>query len=147
MTSEVSTLKIRNLVEGIRAQLDCTQKTICSLAGVTQTSLSTSIEKPYVEVRDKKVAKRLMSLLYVIETLKRDQSLNAPLILKVLSTPCYRMEDGTFLDVVSAIHSGKFNHEFLVHVADAALAKFRKGYQEEKRPVTNGLYNILRMRA
>ena len=136
-------IKIRDLVNGIVVNLDCTQKTLCSLVGITQTALSTSMERSFVDVSDNKVAKRLMSLLYVIETLKKDESLNAALILKVLTAPCYRLEDGTFLDVVSAIHEGEKNrNEFLIEVADAALKILRSKYESDKRPIKNGIYNI-----
>ena len=139
-STENNAIRIRDLVDGIVAILDCSQKTLCSLVGITPTALSISIEKPYQEVHDNKVAKRLMSLLYVLETLKKDKSLDAPLILKVLTTPCYRLEDGTFLDVVAAIHEGSVRNEFLITVADAALEMLRSRYKAEKWPVENGLY-------
>ena len=135
------TIKIKDLVRGIVSSLDCSQKTLCSLIGVTQTALSTSLEKPYADTNTNKVAKRLMSLLYVIETLKKDQSLNAQLILKVLTIPSYRLEDGTFLDVISAIHEGTNRNEFLVDVADHALKLLRSKYEADKRPIQDGIYN------
>ncbi len=137
------TFKIKDLVSGIVSHLDCSQKTLCSLIGITQTALSTSLEKSYVDTHTNKVAKRLMSLLYVIETLKKDQSLNAHLILKVLTVPSYRLEDGTFLDVVSAIHEGTNRNEFLIEVADRALKHLRGKYEADKRPIQNGIYNKL----
>jgi hypothetical protein len=139
-TQSESQLKVSNLVSQLVGILDCSQKTLCSFLGVTETTLSTSMKKPFSELKDNKVAKRLMSLLFVVETLKRDQSLTAPAIIKVLSTPCYKLEDGTFLDVISAIHEGTNRHEFLVTVADSALKMFRSKYEAEKQPIENGLY-------
>ncbi len=134
-------LKIRTLVDAILENLDCSQKTLCSLIGVTQTALSTSVEKPFNDASGK-VGKRLLALLYVVETLKKDQSLNASLMMKVLVTPCYPLADGTFLDVASAIHEGTNRNEFLIDVADAALKFLRSKYEKEKWPIENGIYNM-----
>jgi predicted XRE-type DNA-binding protein len=135
-------LRVKNVVDVLTLSLDCTQKTICSLIGITQTSLSTSIEKNWQEVATNKVGKGLSRLLYVVETLKRDESLTPALIYKILITPCYALEDGTFLDVVGAIQSDDRN-EFLVDVADAALKMLRSKYEKKKAPIENGLYKIV----
>ena len=104
----------------IAGRLDCTQKVICSLIAVTETSLSTAIQRPISEIKENKVGKRLLSLLYVVETLARDQSLTPAVILKVLVTPCYWQEDDTYLDVVSAIQQSTIPNNLLIPIADAA---------------------------
>lgn len=134
-------LKVRQIVDALCRRLECTQKVICSFIGITETSLSTSVERPFSETSENKVGKRLMSLLYVVETLARDESLSAPVIKKVIVTPCYRQEDGTYLDVVSAIHLGTIRNDLLTPIADAALKHFRNSYEAEKWPIADGLYN------
>ena len=143
MANETKDTKIRELVRDIVSTLDCTQKNICSLIGVTETTLSTSMEKTFRDVADNKVGKRLLSLLYVVNTLKQDEILTAPLMLKILVTPAYEMEDGTYLDVASAIHAGEYHNELLVHIADAAIKKMRSRYEAEKRPARSSLYSKL----
>ncbi len=134
-------LKIRQIVDALTKRLECTQKVLCSFLGVTETALSTSMDKPISDASDNKVGKRLLSLLYVVETLSRDESLTALVIKKVLVAPYFRQEDGSFLDVVSAIHMGNIQNDLLTPVADAALKHFRKSYEEEKWPIEDGLYN------
>ncbi|MBI1862368.1 MAG: hypothetical protein HYR96_15760 [Deltaproteobacteria bacterium] len=138
---KVAHVKVRQMVDAITERLDCTQKVLCSFVGITPTSLSTTIDRPFCEVNENKVGKRLISLLYIVETLARDQSLTAPVIKKVLTTPCYRQEDGTYLDVVSAIHTGTIQNDLLTPIADAALRHFRNSYEAEKWPIAEGLYN------
>jgi predicted transcriptional regulator len=133
-------VRVRDLVQEIIGVLECSQKQICSLVGITPTALSMSIERPYGEVADNKVGKRLSSLVYLVETLRRDRSLDAQQIMKVLVTPAYKMEDGTYMDAVAAIHMGDFRNEHLVDIADAALKKLRSEYETEKRPARNSLY-------
>jgi len=136
----ITHLKVRKIVEDLTRRLECTQKVLCSFLGVTETALSTSMDKPFSEASDNKVGKRLSSLLYVTETLARDESLTSVIIKKVLVTPCYRREDGSYLDVISAIHMGNIQNDFLPLIADAALKHFRKNYEAEKCPIEDGLY-------
>ncbi len=137
----IATLKVRQIVDALTRRLDCTQKVICSFLGVTETALSTSMDRRISEISDNKVGKRLLSLLYVVETLARDESLAAMVIKKVLVAPYFRQEDGSYLDVVSAIHLGNIQNDLLTPIADAALKHFRKSYEEEKWPIEDGLYN------
>lgn len=137
-------LKVGQIVDALKKRLDCTQKVLSSFIGVTETALSTSLDKSVVDVSENKVGKRLLSLLYVVETLARDESLTSLVIKKVLVAPYYRQEDGSYLDVVSAIHMGNIQNDLLTPIADAALKHFRKSYEEEKWPIENGLYNQAR---
>ena len=135
-------LNVRQIIDALVGRLDCTQKSICSFLGVTETALSTSMDRRIFEISDNKVGKRLLSLLYVVETLARDESLTAMIIKKVIVAPYYRQEDGSYLDVVSAIHMGSIQNDLLTPIADAALKHFRKSYEEEKWPIKDGLYNL-----
>lgn len=139
--SKTNTIRIKDLVDSIVNNLDCSQKTLCSFIGVSPTALSTSLDKPIQDCKDNKVGGRLVNLVYVVETLKKDVTLSSPLISKVLVTPCYPLEDGTMLDVVSAIHAGDIKREFLVEIADKALKFLRSKYESDKRPAMDGLYS------
>ena len=140
-TQTTTGLKVKSVVDVLTSNLDCTQKTLCSLIGVTPTGLSLIIKEPLMEVRMDKIGKRLISLLYVVETLKADETLTPTLIYKVLITPSYSLADGSFLDVVGAIHGGNERDEFLVDVAEAALKMLRSKYK--KKPIESGLYKAV----
>lgn len=137
----LANLKVRQIVDSLCEQLDCTQKVLCSLIGVTPTSLSLSVERQIVDIADNKVGKRLMSLLYVVESLGKDKSLTPIVIKKVLTAPYFPAEDGTYLDVVSAIQLDNIPNALLIPIADAALKQFRSSYEIEKRPPQTSLYS------
>ncbi len=44
------------------------------------------------------------------------------------------MGDGTFMDVVSAIHLGNFPNEILVEIADKAITNLTAKYLQNKAP-------------
>lgn len=134
-------MKARKIVDSLTERLECTQKVIASFMGISETALSTSLDNPIAEIRENKVGKRLLSLCYIVETLARDESLTPSVIKKILVAPYYPREDGTYLDVVTAIHLGTIQNDLLTPIADAALKHFRNNYESEKLPVANGLYN------
>ena len=55
------------------------------------------------------------------------------------------MSDGTYVDVVSAIHLGTIQNEFLMEIADVALKSLREQYQQSKKPSDSGLYSKVMM--
>ncbi len=135
-------LKVGQVVDRISGYLgDCSQKAISSLIAVSETALSQARGRSLEEATEHKVGKRLMSLLYVVETLARDETLNSTAIFKVLVTPCYPQDDGSYLDVASAIQIGTHPNERLTQIADVTLKHFRSRYEAEKWPIENGLYN------
>lgn len=131
---------IRTATDALCQRLDCTQKVLCSFLGITETALSTSMAKTLAESADNKVGRRLLHLLYVVETLARDESLTPIIMKKAITAPYFRWEDGTFIDVVTALHMDNIPKEFLIPIADAALKQFRKKYEAEKMPIENGLF-------
>jgi hypothetical protein len=135
-------LKVGQVVDRISGYLgNCSQKAISSLIAVSETALSQARARSLEEATEHKVGKRLMSLLYVVETLAKDETLNPTAIFKVLVTPCYPQEDGTYLDVASAIQLGTHPNERLTQIADITLKHFRSRYETEKWPLDDGLYN------
>lgn len=141
MKTQNSKILVEDVVAQIRNIIDCSQKLMCSLMGVTETTLTTSLKKSFEDVADNKLGRRIYALLYVVETLKKDPTLNSEQIIKVLNTAAYQVEDGTYVDVVSLINSDKFvaDKTFLINVADEALKFLRKKYEANKRPIEGGL--------
>lgn len=131
----------REVVDQIIDRLNCSQKSLASFIGVTQTALSMNIEKQFSEIRENKTGKRLLSLLYVVETLSRDQSLTPEVITRIITSPSYPMKDGTYLDVISAIHMGEIQDEFLIEIANKALNDLRSRGHREKKSSKDSFYN------
>jgi len=140
---ETQNILTRTILDGVTDNLKCKKNVVASLLGVTPTTLSMNSDKPFSEIKNNKLGKRLLSLLYVIEVLSKDQTLTPEMILHVLTIPRYKMADGTVLDVVSAIHRGSIQNEFLIEIADAAITGLREKYKNDKTPSRSGLYSHL----
>src|SRR5690349_4997288 len=84
MSTELHTRKI---VDELTMLLGVKDKAVASLLGVTATTLSMNMDKPFIVVRDNKLGKRLLSLLYVVETLAKDKSLSSKVMIHILTTP------------------------------------------------------------
>ncbi len=134
------TLLTRDIVDNLSDKLKCKKKVLSSYLGVTPTTLSMNIEKPFSEIKDNKFGKRLLSLLYVADAFEKDLSITPEVLRHVLVIPKYRAKDGTFLDVISAIHLGEYGDEFLVEVAKEALHSLREKFEKDNTPAQNSLY-------
>ena len=134
-------LTVAQVVDRISECLgNCSQKVLSSLIAVSETALSQARKRSLGLATEHKVGSRLMSLLYVVETLTKDETLNPDAILKVLVTPCAPQENGSYLDVASAIQLGTVSNTQLLDIADAALKHLRSRYEADKRPADDGLY-------
>jgi hypothetical protein len=134
-------VNVEQVVDRISKYLECSHKFIASLIAVSGTALSQARSRALDDPSDRKVGSRLLNLLYVVESLTKDPTLNAAAISKVLVTPCAPQEDGSFLDVASAIQLGTFDPPRLLGIADAALKHLRSRYESDKRPADDSLYN------
>jgi hypothetical protein len=111
MSTDIQTEKI---ADEITKLLDIKGKNLASLLGVTATTLSSNLKKPFSEVRSNRF--------------------------HVLTTPRYKMGDGTYLDVISGIHLGNIQNEFLVTIADAVIENMREKYKKDKAPARESIY-------
>jgi hypothetical protein len=137
MSTDIQTEKI---ADEITKLLDIKGKNLASLLGVTATTLSSNLKKPFSEVRSNRFGKRMLALLYVVEALSKDKTLTPKVMLHVLTTPRYKMGDGTYLDVISGIHLGNIQNEFLVTIADAVIENMREKYKKDKAPARESIY-------
>ena len=129
----------RDVVDRISLLLGgSSHKVIARYIGVTTVALSQNIERPFSEILDNKVGKRLDSLLYLLECVKKDESLDVSIIHRLLTLPAYKGKDGWKLDVVSAIHE-EADKEMLVEMFLAAVSAIRKPV--DKAPVRGSLYD------
>lgn len=131
----------RVVVERVQGYLgNCSQKVICRYLGVTPVALSQNIERPFSEILDNKVGSRLNALLYLLECVKKDETLEAPTLHRLLTLPAFPTKDGWDLDVVSALHEG-YPPKLLVEVFQRAVDALRKPV--DSTPVRDGLYNAI----
>jgi hypothetical protein len=134
----MSNLSTRVVVDRISQLLgDSSQKVIARYIGVSTVALSQNIERPFSEIIDNKVGKRLDSLLYVLECARNDETLDAPVIHRLLTLPAYKGPDGWKLDVISAIHEDA-DKAMLVEMFSSAIAVLRKPV--DKSPAKGSLY-------
>jgi hypothetical protein len=137
-------LTTRVVVERIQSYLgDCSQKVICRYLGVTTVALSQNIERPFAEILENKVGSRLNALLFLLECVKKDETLDAPILHRLLTLPAYASKDGWEIDAVSAIHED-CPPEMLVEIFLRAIETLRKPV--DQTPVRNGLYNEIHAR-
>ena len=138
-----SQLRVSQVIDKVSGYLGgCSQKAIASLIGVSETALSQARDRALVEATEHKVGKRLMCLLYVLETLARDETLSPTAIFKVLVTPTCPEDDGSYIDVSSAIQLETVQNERLAEIADTTLKHLRNRYETDKSPIDDGLYNL-----
>lgn len=129
----------RVVVERIQSYLgDCSQKVICRYLDVTPVALSQNIERPFNEILKNKVGSRLSSLLFLLECAKKDETLEASTLHRLLTLPAFPAKDGWELDVVSALHED-YPQEMLVEVFQRATDALRKPF--DLKPLRDGLYN------
>jgi hypothetical protein len=131
---------VKQVVDELKALLECTQKNIASFIGVSEVTLSNAMNTLIHETTERKLGKNLNKLIYVVTSLKLDPTLDSASIKKVLISPYYELEDGNYVDVIAAIHLGDFRNEQLVEVAKAALDKLRNKFYTEKKPAKDSLY-------
>lgn len=134
--SELMTVQI---VDRLKDALSCNKKNLATLLNVTQQTLSNNIETPWSSIKDQKFGKNLLTLLFVVDSLSKDKTLDSKSIHKILYTARYPLEDGNIVDVVTGIRLG-LSRELLVEIADKAVSHLRKSY--DKRPGEESLYYI-----
>lgn len=131
----------RKVVEQIQEYLgDCSQKVICRYLDVTPVALSQNIERNFSEIINNKVGERLDSLLYVLECAKKDATLEAPILHRLLTIPAFPDKEGWKVDVITGIHQN-YPKEILVEVFLKAVDILRKPV--DKKPVKDGLFNTI----
>lgn len=133
----MSELMTVEMVDKLKNSLSCSEKNLAVLLNVTQQTLSNNIEQPWTAVKDQEFGKNILALLYVVEALSKDKSLDAQTIHMILHTPKYMIADGNIIDVATGIKLG-LSKELLAEVADKTVTYLRKNY--DKRPSSESLY-------
>jgi hypothetical protein len=119
---------------------ECSQKVICRYLGITTVALSQNIERPFSEILENKVGKRLDSLLFLLECIKKDETLDSGTVHRLLTLPAFPDKEGWKIDVVSAIHED-YEKAMLVEIFQRAVDMLRRPV--DKVPVTDGLYSSI----
>lgn len=133
----------RDVVDRISLLLgDSSHKVIARYIGVSAVALSQNIERPFKEILENKVGKRLDCLLFLLECIKSDETLDAPIIHRLLTLPAFKTNDGWKIDAISAIHED-YDKFILIEVFHKALGVLRKPV--DKVPVKNSLYSEIHL--
>ncbi|HAZ13271.1 MAG: hypothetical protein A2X86_08085 [Bdellovibrionales bacterium GWA2_49_15] len=126
------------LIEGIKDTLKWSQKSIASHIGVSETRLSQLLDRPFAEIRDGKIGKRLGALYSVVKALLKHEPLLADspkAIAYSLTTPV--VEDLNFegfkLSCLMLIQQGTVDPTVLFPIAQKALETYKSGC--EKHPI------------
>ena len=131
----------RDVVERINQYLGGTsQKVLCRYIGVTPVALAQNIEKDFASILDNKVGRRLDALLFLLECAKKDETLEAGTLHRLITMPAFLRKDGWKIDVATAIHEDD-PKEMLVEIFQKAVDQLRKPM--DKQPVADGLYQII----
>ncbi|MEK6625227.1 MAG: hypothetical protein AABY86_09680 [Bdellovibrionota bacterium] len=116
---------------------DCSQKVVCRYLGVTPVALSQNIERNFYEILDNRVGKRLDALLYLLECVKKDETLEPAMLHRLITLPAYKGKDSWKIDVATAIHE-EHEKDMIIEVFLCALQQLRRPV--DKKPVARGLY-------
>ena len=134
----MKTVITRDVVNTICQYLgDCSQKVVCRYLGVTPVALSQNIERNFAEILDNRVGKRLDTLLYLLECVKKDETLEPGMLHRLITLPAYKGKDSWKIDVATAIHE-EYDKDMVIEVFLHALKQLRRPV--DKRPVERGLY-------
>ncbi len=101
----------KNIIELLIGYLSCTQKTISTLIGVNEATLSSNLDKPIDEIRTKKTGKRLLALAGIVNFLG-EQGLSSAAIMEIITVPSYRDYEGRMDSLKSILMSEKYNLDF-----------------------------------
>lgn len=116
------TVTVKNIIDFLTEHLDCTQKTISTLIGVNEATLSSNIEKEIAEVATKKTGKRLLALVGVVKYLV-EQGLSHSAIMEILIIPAFKDHEGRSDSLKSIFMSEKYNLEFDMLMVVTQLAQ------------------------
>lgn len=75
-----------------------------------------------------------------MEAFEKDMSISPEVMKHILVLPKYRSKNGTFLDVISAIHYGDYSDELLVEIGKAALKSLREQFECDNTPGQKSFY-------
>ena len=122
----------RKLIDYICNSIDCSQKLIASLIGVSESTLSDNAKKSVVETLSKKTGKRLLHLFVVVASLV-EEGLSPKAIYNILIMPSYRDLEGVPRSISILITEGKESLNFIIEVAkkskETYLAKLKRNQE------------------
>ena len=116
------TVTVKNIIDFLVEHLDCTQKTISTLIGVNEATISSNLDRELDEVATKKTGKRLLALAKIIQFLG-EQGLSHSAIMEILITPAFRDHSGRMDSLKSILMTEKYNLEIEMLILITQLAQ------------------------
>jgi hypothetical protein len=117
--------RVITLIEYLEETLNCKQKLIANLTGLTESTVSANKDKKLEEVVSKKAGRRLLSLYLAVQRLA-NLGLSSITIKESINEFVYEDLDGNFDSVVSAIISEKYDIATVVNIASLGLQSYQK---------------------
>lgn len=118
---------VSNIVDRICSYLECTQKMVASLIGITESTLSQNLKISTDDILIVKTNKRLEKLFAVTINLE-SMGLSSKAAFEIITNPCHKDFKGNFYSIQTAIIADKLDIETILVILEDA----KQIYTEEK---------------
>jgi predicted transcriptional regulator len=116
---------VKELIGHLCSALDCSQRSIAVLIGVTDSSISSNLDKKLEQVITKKTGRRLANLEVVVSNFLV-QGLSKEAIFEILEIPSFSDVYGNSDSVKSAIHSDRYDLNILIKIGSDAYEIYKR---------------------
>lgn len=110
---------VQDVVVRICSYLECTNKMLASLIGVTESTLSKNLENKIESVQNTKTGRRLLKITAAVLHLQT-QGIGSRSILKIITEPVLEDYRGNYYSIKSAIISDDFTLETILTFVNQA---------------------------
>lgn len=116
-------MKIKELIIFLTDYLDCSQKTISSLIGINEATLSTNLDKSVEELANKKTGRRLIALVALVNKLS-SQGLSNKAAMEIMTLPSYKDFKGNVDSIKSSLVTDKYELDMLLMILDLSYKDY-----------------------
>lgn len=116
-------MRIRELITFLTSYLECSQKTISSLIGINEATLSSNLEKPVEELASKKTGRRLIALVALMNKLS-SQGLSNKAAMEIMALPSYKDFKGNVDSIRSSLLTDKYELDMLLVILDLSYKEY-----------------------
>jgi hypothetical protein len=136
-----SAILVKDIIIHLCNSLECTQKTIASLTGINDSTISSNLEKNFADVITKKAGRRIASLAIVVTNFL-ELGLSKHAIMEIISIPVFPDLENNIDSVKSAIHNDKYEAGILVQISNHAYEIYKQK-SHEKNEINKQVLEIL----
>ena len=127
-------LKASDLVGDIRETLECSQRVVANLLGLTAQTISNNLESPVDELTPR-TRDRLRALHAIAVSIfgRGGRDLRREAILEIIQAQVFRDLHGRMDSVISALHQDKYPIETLIQIAEISYRLYQDKNQEKRK--------------